>query len=272
MSMDNLGLCRVSKDFPCPVCGKPDWCLVSKDGLKAYCPRTPSPVLAGALGYEHILHRVIPVEQLLRARLVRQASYADLHWDMALERYPILTEQGQSPWRQIEPDWLGQVWQVRQLHNGWVMPMYLNGRISGAQIRYGNGRKTMMKYSTSGLFLPCTDDLLAVDGRGLYVCEGFSDAVFMARFTGHPVIGRLCCTDYAPAVGYISAICPPEVFIVADKDKPGINGAIELVKRLPKTHPVRILVPVHGKDVREAVIRGKLEFYVWTKREAHDHL
>lgn len=30
---------RVSRQNPCPVCGKPDWCLVAKDGSAAICSR-----------------------------------------------------------------------------------------------------------------------------------------------------------------------------------------------------------------------------------------
>ena len=30
---------RVSRKTPCPVCGKPDWCLVAEDGTAAICQR-----------------------------------------------------------------------------------------------------------------------------------------------------------------------------------------------------------------------------------------
>jgi len=30
---------RVSKASPCPVCGRPDWCLVAADGSVAICQR-----------------------------------------------------------------------------------------------------------------------------------------------------------------------------------------------------------------------------------------
>ena len=30
---------RVGRDYPCPICGKPDWCLVFADQTKAVCAR-----------------------------------------------------------------------------------------------------------------------------------------------------------------------------------------------------------------------------------------
>ena len=33
---------RVSRDRPCPVCGKPDWCLFTPDGASIWCQRCDS--------------------------------------------------------------------------------------------------------------------------------------------------------------------------------------------------------------------------------------
>ena len=44
---------HVSEKRPCPICGKPDWCLIAKDGGAAICPRTPSGKQAGEAGYWH---------------------------------------------------------------------------------------------------------------------------------------------------------------------------------------------------------------------------
>jgi len=30
---------RVSRRQPCPICGKPDWCLMAEDGSAAICAR-----------------------------------------------------------------------------------------------------------------------------------------------------------------------------------------------------------------------------------------
>ena len=34
---------RVGRDYPCPICGKPDWCLVFADQSKAVCARKIDP-------------------------------------------------------------------------------------------------------------------------------------------------------------------------------------------------------------------------------------
>lgn len=46
---------RVSGRNQCPVCGKPDWCLISQDGTAAICPRIRSDKQAGDAGWLHRL-------------------------------------------------------------------------------------------------------------------------------------------------------------------------------------------------------------------------
>ena len=41
---------RVNRRIPCPVCGKPDWCLISQDGKTAICARIESNKPAGNKG------------------------------------------------------------------------------------------------------------------------------------------------------------------------------------------------------------------------------
>ncbi len=48
---------RVSKRNPCPVCNKPDWCLIAEDGSAAICQRIEAGSVkqCGDAGYLHIL-------------------------------------------------------------------------------------------------------------------------------------------------------------------------------------------------------------------------
>ena len=54
---------RVNKRNPCPVCGKPDWCLISQDGEAAICARIDSDKPAGnkGAGWLHTLDNPMPL-------------------------------------------------------------------------------------------------------------------------------------------------------------------------------------------------------------------
>ena len=51
---------RVSLSRPCPVCKKPDWCLVAPDGQAAICSRVESPKRSGEAGWLHRLSESVP--------------------------------------------------------------------------------------------------------------------------------------------------------------------------------------------------------------------
>lgn len=49
---------RVSRSFPCPVCGRPDWCSLSEDGEVVKCMRVPSDFSkVDASGSTYYIHR-----------------------------------------------------------------------------------------------------------------------------------------------------------------------------------------------------------------------
>ncbi len=54
---------RVNRRNPCPVCGKPDWCLISGDGKAAICARIESDKPAGnkGAGWLHRLDMILPL-------------------------------------------------------------------------------------------------------------------------------------------------------------------------------------------------------------------
>lgn len=56
---------RVSKKNPCPVCGKPDWCMISPDGQSAICARVSSdkPVGNRGAGWLHRLGQNVAIPQ-----------------------------------------------------------------------------------------------------------------------------------------------------------------------------------------------------------------
>ncbi len=52
---------RVNRHNGCPVCGKPDWCLISEDGKAAICARIESDTKAGEAGWLHKLDTAMPL-------------------------------------------------------------------------------------------------------------------------------------------------------------------------------------------------------------------
>jgi len=60
-----LNWIRVNNHNPCPVCGKPDWCLISRIGQTAICARIESSRPAGdkGAGWLHNLDISIPITQ-----------------------------------------------------------------------------------------------------------------------------------------------------------------------------------------------------------------
>jgi hypothetical protein len=65
---------RVNRDNPCPICGKPDWCLISHDGKAAICARIESDRQAGhkGAGWIHKLDNARPLPRSQTRQDVKQ--------------------------------------------------------------------------------------------------------------------------------------------------------------------------------------------------------
>jgi len=70
---------RVTRNNPCPVCNKPDWCLVAQDGKVVICARIESDKPAGnkGAGWLHYLDSALPIPPLPKlAQDVKQPTKA----------------------------------------------------------------------------------------------------------------------------------------------------------------------------------------------------
>ncbi len=69
---------RVTKRNPCPVCGKPDWCLISRDGKAMICARIESDRPAGnkGAGWIHTLDNSVQLPPLMPRPEVKQTPKA----------------------------------------------------------------------------------------------------------------------------------------------------------------------------------------------------
>jgi hypothetical protein len=248
---------RVSRSSPCPICGKPDWCLVADDGTAAICPRTESPKRIGDAGW---LHRLTdePGRGRISRRLVIQPDLliADLS-TLAVRFQTALTADrlvqfAASLGLSVESLTALQVgWSTA--HLAWTFPMTdpATGRIVGIRLRAPNGAKFAVKGGKEGLFIPAIDP---VQDAPLLITEGPTDAAALLDLGFPNVVGRPCCTGGMKHLVALIRLRPTkDVVIVADADECGRRGATNLASVLRIHAPaVRVIEPPGTvKDVRE---------------------
>lgn len=256
---------RVSKQNPCPICCKPDWCLVTVDGSAVICPRVEegSVKRCGEAGYLHILidrhnrhngHKF----SVNRRRLLKSVSIGREQ----LRDFGQLAKRYQQQLRTEELDVLADLLGVsaqslERLNVGWdgkayTFPMsnYF-GKIIGIRRRFPSGRKVSVVDSKSGLFIPKG---LSTDGF-LLVCEGATDTA-AALDLAFPAIGRPSCNSKVEMTANLAR--GRTVVIVSDNDKVGQTGSKRLARVLSLFCPsVKIVYPPGGsKDLRQWLKAG----------------
>jgi hypothetical protein len=257
---------RVTRENPCPICGKPDWCLRAPDGSSAICARVADGAVrrAGEAGWLHRLGQWAIGKQVARPIRLRvpaappeemAALLAAYQAAVDAERLERLARQlglSVGGLRRFGVGWCGSA-------RCWAFPMYdTAGRVLGVLLRHPDGRKLSVKGSRQGLFLPEPRDDVR-DGL-LLVAEGATDAVALSEL-GFDVIGRPNCAGGRVLVSeYVRRARPAEVVVVADRDPggQGLDGAIGLVERVLLWCPrARIILPPEGvKDARAWKLQG----------------
>ena len=119
-------------------------------------------------------------------------------------------------------------------------------------MRFPNGRKSSVKGSRNGLFVSPETDLKC---RRVYICEGPTDTAALISI-GVVAVGRPSCNAGSK---YLAELLPfgPELVVVADKDKPGRDGAKLVATQLSKTKgTVKVIEPTKGEDANEWVQLG----------------
>ena len=246
---------RVSKRRPCPICGKPDWCLVGTDG-GAICARVESPHSQGEAGWYH------PTEPGKVAVPVRREDPPPAHpagwWKSYTERcqsdgagrLPGLARELGVTVEALErlcAGWSG---------DAWTFPMRTPaGRILGVRLRLLSGRKLAVRGGREGLFYPA-DLPEHPEGSTLLICEGPTDTA-AALDLGALAVGRPSCTGgVRHVVELVRKRHPGQVVVVADDDGPGRRGAEALANTLlPYVRRVQVVTPP-AKDLRAWVCAG----------------
>lgn len=269
---------RVSKARPCPICGRPDWCLLTgPEGspTAAICARVESAKPCGAAGWLHRLRddwrgnarrfsfsiptsrpeddRAADFERL--ASRFRSTLPADQH-----ERFAGSLGLTAAGLTRLAVGW-------SEWHRAYSFPMRAaDGRVVGIRLRRLDGRKFAVRGGKEGLFLP---EGLEVGGR-LIVTEGPTDCASLLD-VGLPAVGRPSCSGgVVHLVGLVKRLQPAEVAILADSDSPGQRGAENLASVLVAyVRAVRLATPPAGiKDARAWRIAGATAADVVARLEA----
>jgi phage/plasmid primase-like uncharacterized protein len=250
---------RVSREKRCPICGRPDWCVVTKDGTAAICARTESAKRCGEAGW---LHRLVESPWRPARAMVRSVTLSNSTREKALH-FARLAAEYQAEVKAHDLDHLARglglsVNSLQALGIGWAasfrawsFPMVdADGNTLGVRLRRPDGFKFSLKGGKEGVFLPAVNP----DGdKRLLVCEGPTDATALLDLGFPNVIGRPSCTGGIKIiVDLVRRRTTSAVIIVADGDEPGQLGADNLASVLLAYVPaVQVIAPPVGiKDAR----------------------
>lgn len=283
---------RVSKDKPCAVCGKPDYCTRSADGTVAKCMRIESHKKAkgDAGGWIHRINgqpmKLLPREKKKPPEQDWTAFARKCFEDGASVRETLADELGVSV-KSLERLLVGCGFDDfrRVSYSSWPEKRP-GGKIVGIIRRYwipvsdGGGNKLTMPGSKHGLYLPMDWWL----GNGpVVLCEGGSDTAALLTL-GLSAIGRP--TNVGGVNMLIGALrdCERPIIVLGERDRkpdrvgavkqcrsdcdgcqwcwPGRYGARVTAERLREAMRRKRIIwrmpPIGAKDVREWV-RSELE-------------
>lgn len=263
---------------PCPVCGKPDWCLIAPDGAVAVCQRVESGKRCGDAGWLHRLAEPVPALANGKPRTESSKDWPALAAVFAAKfgpdrRAELAARLGLPadaldvlPLVGFNPDHPGSPCFTFPEVNA-------TGRVVGILRRFEKGKgpngkdKLQMKGGKRGLTLPT-----GWQTRPSPVCvvEGLTCAA-AATAAGLAAVGRPSNDGGAMLLAELFRDLPPDrdILIVGENDKkptgdwPGRRGAETVARRLAVAlgRPVRwALPPSDTKDCRDwltATARGE---------------
>lgn len=265
------GYIRVSARRPCPICGKPDLCLVAVSGEYAGCARTPTgcdtyenqPVMVASRlptwrftlgGATHRLDsRLAVAAALSRSYIDAAAIHAQLRRAATIDR--VIEEAERLGVSTIALEDLGIGW--HKGYDAFSFPMRdEGGKIIGIRLRCPvQASKFSVKGSRNGLFIPASHDHAAA----AVIVEGPTDCAAAIDW-GLNAIGRpssSACVEMT-----VAFVAGREWVILANCDEakerpdgsvfyPGQEGAAALAGELSKHSDGKVVFPTNGhKDAR----------------------
>jgi hypothetical protein len=252
---------RVSRKTPCPICGKPDWCLVAENNSAAICSRVQegSVKKCGDAGWLHILvdlpkNRQYRSQRRLTVKLCNDRPDRDFAALQQQYSRQITSQQINALSQQLGVS----AQSLKRLNIGWdgkayTFPMSNGfGKLIGIRRRFTDGCKVSVKGSKAGLFIPTG----LTGNKRLLICEGATDTA-AALDLGFDAIGRPNCNSRIEMTAQ-AARGRAEIVIVGDNDKAGRAGAKKLADALALHYSsVKVISPPEGiKDLRQWLNAG----------------
>lgn len=241
---------RVNKRNPCPICRKPDWCMIGEKFI--LCNRIESPKAQPGGGWLHATDAApAPIREF---RPPPPPPIPGLNVPQLINRWGLETSiakleafAGSLGVTRASLEALDAVWAYDR--RAWAFPMRDGaGNQIGIRLRTEDGQKFAVKGSRNGLFIPSI-----VPHRTLYVCEGPTDTA-AALTIGLYAIGRPSCNCGGPELKNAARrLGVRNLVVVADNDEPGRQGAVKIIKDVGL--PSVIWTPP-AKDLRQFVQAG----------------
>lgn len=266
---------RVSRSHPCPVCGRADWCLISRDDpcspSKVICARVESAQPCAEAGWLHRLAATVPSRMngirfrhhrcVLRVQTGSEglqqlaANCRTAATDTAVARLAIRLGLTPTALRRLGIGWASTAF-LETFGTGcvepgaWTFPMVdATNRVVGIRLRGLSGYKFAVRGSAQGIFVPTQ-----LSSRSpLLLAEGPTDTAALLDL-GFDAVGRPNCFGGGVLVReYLRAHRVRNVVVISDGDDPGRRGAEKLARELVPYCPcVRVIGPPDGiRDVRE---------------------
>lgn len=253
---------RVNRNNPCPICGRPNWCLIAEDSSKAICSRISegSVTKAGDAGWLHILIDRPPQQR--RKYVKPPAPGPAVDWGKLTNDYrKDFCMEGACALFGLSAMALDELligWDTEK--NAHTFPMKDGrGYIIGIRLRLLNGKKFSVPGSKNGIFWPLS--VKADSDELFFIGEGPTDCAALLDLGFSPVGRASCGTGYQ----YIKEMIEHynrQVVVFADKDEakftpegrkffPGYDGGLKLARSVkPFVSSVRLIKPPVKKDIR----------------------
>lgn len=279
------GFRSVTKRNPCPLCQRPDWCLIRHDRAAVICPRTVSARQWGEAGFFHVIdentYRLsAPSRAPMQIPPCIDAGRISEGFELAITAEQIRTLAANLGVSAQSLCALNIGWSDR--HDAFTFPMRNQlAQPIGIRLRKIDGFKFAVSGSRNGLFIPGIQW-----GDEVWIVEGPTDCA-AALTLELPAIGRPSCSA---AVDMTVGFCRGKsVTIIGNYDEPktrpdgstfypGQDGTAVLADALAGAAAlVRVIYPRTGKDVRQWLAAGATNEEVravadnagsWTRRAA----